>query len=162
MGTRIRGLVRFALASPATRRWEPLIARIALAAVFIPAGLGKFVNHDAYITRFDRWGFPAPGSVAYFVGTIEVVCGIAMLLGVAPRLTGAILAGNMVGALVTAGRIDGGMNLWLPPLMIALAALVAVLGAGRHHLPSPFAPAASPPAAGTAPPGGPPDREMTP
>ena len=91
------------------------MVRLALAAVFIPTGLGKFVNHDAYVERFERWGFgAAAGEVAIVVGVVEVVCGIGLALGVAPRALGLILAGNMVGALATAGRIDGGQDVWLP------------------------------------------------
>jgi putative oxidoreductase len=135
---RVRRLAAFVLASPPSGRWEPLVARLVLAAVFIPTGLGKFVHHDAYVTRFDRWGFPAPGVVATAVGVVEVVFGLAMLLGVVPRLAGAVLAGEMVGALLTAGRIDGGMDLWLPLVMLALALFVAVAGAGRLRIDLPL------------------------
>ena len=39
---------------PERRRLPP---RLVAAAVFIPIGLGKFLNHDAYTERFERWGF---------------------------------------------------------------------------------------------------------
>jgi uncharacterized membrane protein YphA (DoxX/SURF4 family) len=101
-----------------------------------PDGAREFLNHGAYIERFDRWGFPEPGSVAYAVGTIEVVFVLLVLLGIAPRLAGLTLAGNMVGAFATAGLVDGGQNLWLPPIMFALAAAVLVRGGGRWQLPT--------------------------
>jgi uncharacterized membrane protein YphA (DoxX/SURF4 family) len=109
--------------------------RVVLGGVFIPTGLGKYVNHDAYIERFDRWGFPEPGSVAYFVGAIEVVFGLMALFALAPRLAGLTLAGNMVGAFFTAGLVDGGQDLWLPPIMFVLAIGLVILGAGRLQLP---------------------------
>lgn len=130
---RVRALLRFLLDPGPDRGWPPVVARLVLAAVFLPAGIGKFTNHDAYITRFDRWGFPEPGTVAYLVGALEVVCALLMLAGVAPRATGLVLIGNMAGALVTAGRIDGGQNLWLPPALIAVSAVVVWLGAGRFR-----------------------------
>lgn len=116
-------------------RVAPLVARLLAAVVFLPAGIGKFTNHDAYITRFDRWGFPEPGTVAFLVGAVEVVCALLMLAGVLPRLAGLVLMGNMAGALVTAGRVDGGQNIWLPVVMILVCAVVVRLGAGRFRVP---------------------------
>ncbi len=88
--------------------------RVALAVVFSPIGIGKFVNHDTYTERFERWGFGvAPGTIAVLVGIVEVLGGLMLLLGVLPRLAALVLMGNMVGALATAGRVDGGQDLWL-------------------------------------------------
>ncbi|MGE0026705.1 MAG: DoxX family protein [Thermoleophilia bacterium] len=112
--------------------WWSLALRLAAAAVFIPTGLGKFVNHDAYVERFERWGFgAAAGEVAILVGVVEVVCGLMLLLGVAPRAAALVLIGNMAGALATAGRVDGGQDVWLPVVMIAVLAAIAARGAGR-------------------------------
>jgi putative oxidoreductase len=130
----MRGLVA-RLADPGRPLWGTLVLRVALAALFIPVGLGKFVNHDAYVERFERWGFgAAAGEVAILVGIVEVVCGLMLLLGVVPRLAALALAGNMVGALVTAGRIDGGQDIWLPLILIAALSVVVVWGAGRWAL----------------------------
>ena len=127
----MHALVAFLL-DPGPPRWWTLVPRLVAAAVFIPTGLGKFVNHDAYVERFERWGFgAAAGEVAILVGLLEVVCGVLLLLGVAPRAAALALIGNMVGALATAGRIDGGQDVWLPLVMIAVLAVVVVAGAGR-------------------------------
>lgn len=120
------------LLDPGPPRWSTLVLRLVAAAVFIPTGLGKFLNHDAYVERFERWGFgAAAGEVAILVGVVEVVCGLMLLLGVAPRAAALVLIGNMVGALATAGRIDGGQDVWLPLVMIAVLAAIVVGGAGR-------------------------------
>jgi putative oxidoreductase len=127
----VRAIVRH-LIDPGPPRWTTLVLRLALAALFIPVGLGKFVNHDAYTERFERWGFgAAAGEVAILVGLVEVVCGAMLLVGVLPRLAALVLAGNMVGALATAGRIDGGQDVWLPALLIVLLAAVVRWGGGR-------------------------------
>jgi uncharacterized membrane protein YphA (DoxX/SURF4 family) len=68
------------------------------------------------------------------VGLLEVVGGLMLLLGIAPRLVSLALIGNMVGALATAGRIDGGQDIWLPIVLIVLLAIVVVRGAGRWAL----------------------------
>ena len=120
------------LLDPGPPRWSTLVLRLVAAAVFIPTGLGKFLNHDAYVERFERWGFgAAAGEVAILVGVVEVVCGLMLLLGVAPRAAALALIGNVVGALATAGRVDGGQDVWLPLVMIAVLVAIVVGGAGR-------------------------------
>ena len=57
-----------------------------------------------------------------------------LLLGVVPRLAALVLAGDMVGALLTAGRVDGGQDIWLPLILIAALSAVILLGAGRWAL----------------------------
>ena len=109
--------------------------RLVPAAVFIPVGLGKFVNHDAYVERFERWGFGfAPGAVAILVGLLEVLGGLALVLGIAPRAVALMLTGNMVGALATAGRIDGGQDIWLPIVLIVVLAAVVARGGGTPRV----------------------------
>lgn len=130
----MKRLIALLLHPGRTDLWPPLVARLVLAAVFIPAGLGKFIEHDVYIERFDRWGFAAPGTVAYLVGIVEVGGGLLMLTGVAPRLVGIGLIGNMVGAIATAGRVDGGRDIYVPLIMIAVLLIVVRLGAGRFSL----------------------------
>jgi uncharacterized membrane protein YphA (DoxX/SURF4 family) len=130
----VRRLVAL-LTDPGRPLWSTLVLRVALAALYIQVGLGKFVNHDAYVERFERWGFgAAAGEVAILVGCVEVGCGLLLLGGVVPRLAALVLMGNMVGALVTAGRIDGGQDIWLPLVLIALLSVVVALGAGRWSL----------------------------
>lgn len=107
-----------------------IVPRLVLAALILPAGLGKFVNHDAYVERFDRWGFGAPGAFVIVAGIAEVGASLLVLLGIAPRLGAAGVVGVMIGALATAGRIEGGQHIWLPLIIIALAIAVAVTGSG--------------------------------
>jgi uncharacterized membrane protein YphA (DoxX/SURF4 family) len=121
---------------PERRRLPP---RLVAAAVFVPVGLGKFVNHDAYAERFERWGFGvAPGAVAILVGLLEVGAGVLLLLGALVRPAALALIANMVGALATAGRIDGGQDVWLPLVMIAVLACVVALGAGAPRWEPPY------------------------
>lgn len=112
-------------------RWWGLLPRLAIAAIMLPAGLGKFFNYDAYVERFERWGFgAAPGLFALLTGTAEVLAALLVLSGRYSRLGALTIIGVMIGALATAGRVDGGQNLWLPVVVIGLAVLVAALGSG--------------------------------
>ncbi len=130
----MHGIIRWLLAPGDTRGIGPFIARLALAAVFIPIGAGKFVNHDLYIERFERWGIPAPSASSYLAGTTEVACGLLMLVGLLPRPAGLGLLGVMVGAFTTAGLQDGGQDLWLPPVLAVVALYVIATGTGRWGL----------------------------
>src|SRR5262245_58843597 len=123
------------LLDPGPPRWDTLVLRVVLATVYIPIGLGKWVNHDEYVERFERWGFgAASGELAVLVGILEVVGGLMLLLGGGPRRVAVALTGNMIGALATAGRVDGGQDIWLPIVLIVLLAAVIVLGAGKWAL----------------------------
>lgn len=116
------------------------VARIALAVMLLPAGIGKFVNYDEYVDRFTRWDVGAPGTSVVLAGLGEVVAGVTLLLGVVPRIGALSAIGVMLGAMATAGRVDGGEHIWLPLILIGLATVVVVRGAGRWT--APFGPGA--------------------
>jgi putative oxidoreductase len=122
------------LLSPGPEVVWPAVLRIALGAYFVPTGIGKFSNHDAYIRRFERWGLPEPSAFSYAIGTVEVVCGLLLVVGLLVRPAALVLAGNMVGAFVTAGRVDGMPHLVLNPLLFALFLMLATVGGGRWQL----------------------------
>jgi putative oxidoreductase len=107
---------------------------VALGLFFLQTGGGKFVNHDAYVQRFERWGLPEPGVATYATGSVEVVMGLLLLAGVLVRPAALLLLGTMVGAVLTAGRVDGGRDLWLPPLVGLLLAVLIRVGGGRLQL----------------------------
>jgi uncharacterized membrane protein YphA (DoxX/SURF4 family) len=72
---------------------------------------------------------------AYAIGVLEVVAGALLVLGLLTRPAAAVLAGDMLGAIVTAGRVEGGaINLVLAPaLLISMLALLWT-GPGRWAL----------------------------
>jgi putative oxidoreductase len=112
------------------------LLRLALAAMFIQAGAGKFINLDLYTERFERWGFgAAPTAMALLTGATELIGGLLLAAGIAPRAVSAGLIGVMTGALLTAGRVEGGgQNVWLPLILIALPAIIVGAGGGRWAL----------------------------
>ena len=115
--------------------WAVAAARVAAGIVFVSYSVGKFVHHDAEAAAFDRYGIPVPDAATYFVGTLELVGGLLLVAGLGTRLAALALAGNMIGAIVTAGRIDGGpVNLGLAPALLAVMVLLLWTGAGRWSL----------------------------
>jgi putative oxidoreductase len=116
--------------------WLPAVAvRLAAGGIFIGFGLSKFTHHAKEARSFARYGLPDPDVFAYATGTLELTLGIALLLGLVTRLTALGLAGNMVGAIATGGRVDGGfVNLVLAPILLIAMLFLVWAGAGRWSL----------------------------
>jgi putative oxidoreductase len=128
----VRLVARILAPTPAAA-WLPAVAiRLAAGGIFIGFGLSKFTHHAKEARAFDRYGLPDPDVFAYATGTLEVTLGIALLLGLLTRLTALGLAGNMVGAICTGGRVDGGfVNLVLAPILLVAMLFLVRVGAGR-------------------------------
>lgn len=78
------------------------IVRLMVGVVFVSEGLQKFLLPDARGPgRFAEIGFPAPEFFGFGVGTVEVTCGVLVLLGLYARWAAVPLALIMAGALIT-------------------------------------------------------------
>jgi len=70
--------------------------------VFLFEGLQKFLYPAIRgAGRFEKMGFPAPEFVGYFVGGVEAVCGLLILLGLFTRLAAIPTSIIMTVAIVT-------------------------------------------------------------
>lgn len=78
-----------------------LLVRLAVGFVFVTSGLVKFLFDNQGPGRFAKIGLPAAPALASFVGAIEIVCGILLLLGLFVRLAAIPLVVAMVVAIVT-------------------------------------------------------------
>jgi putative oxidoreductase len=76
-----------------------LILRITLGIIFLVHGIVKFQNG---IDNIAGWfsGIGLPGFMAYGVALLEVIGGIALILGIGTRLVSVLFALLMVGAIV--------------------------------------------------------------
>ena len=110
------------------------ILRIAVGFVFIYTGFSKFASHASETRNFRHWGVPAPSSFVYLIGLVEIVAGVVLVLGLAPRLAALVLIVDMLAAMATAGRIDGGLHLIVPPLLIIACLIIIGSGGGRWAL----------------------------
>lgn len=78
-----------------------LILRVALGAVFITHGLDKFrVGLDMVEGAFAGWGVPAAGTAAALTAGLELIGGIALVLGLGTRIAAGLLGLVMIGALI--------------------------------------------------------------
>jgi putative oxidoreductase len=82
---------------------------------------------------FERYGLPWPDGAVYLAGAIELLGGLALLVGFLTRPAALALACNLVVAIATAGRVDGGtFHLGVGPAM--LVAMLFLVWAGPGHL----------------------------
>jgi putative oxidoreductase len=145
-----RDLVRLAFdvrPAPLSADLGLLVARIALAWIFIYYGAGKLFGtfngpgiHSTALYFSNTAHLHPGGFFAVLGGLIELGAGLAMAVGFLTRLAGLALLGDMVMAMITvtwATGIDPANNGPGYQLNLALAALalaVALLGAGRFSL----------------------------
>jgi len=83
--------------------WYALVlVRIMVGAVFLSEGLQKFLFPTVLgPDRFSRIGFGAPELIGYGVGTIEILAGVLLLVGLFTRFAAIPLIGIMLTALIT-------------------------------------------------------------
>ena len=92
-----------------------VLVRGLVGAVFLSEGIQKFLfAADLGVGRFTRIGIPAPEVMGPFVGMVEVVCGILVLIGLLTRPASAVLLVNIsVAILSTKVPILLGRGFWL-------------------------------------------------
>ncbi|MEW5250685.1 DoxX family protein [Microbulbifer sp. 2201CG32-9] len=80
-----------------------IFIRLAVGlAVFFPEGLQKVMFADILgAGRFARIGIPEPEFFGYFVGVVEILCGLMIIFGIATRLATVPLIITMCVALVS-------------------------------------------------------------
>ena len=64
-----------------------ILIRAMVGAVFLSEGIQKFLYPAALgVGRFEKIGIPAPYFSAPFVGVVEIVCGLLLIVGFLTRL----------------------------------------------------------------------------
>ena len=78
-----------------------ILVRLAVGGVFFASGLIKFLYSNQGVGRFVRLGIPAPEDMANFVGTVEVIAGLLLMVGLTTRLAAIPLVIDMLVAIGT-------------------------------------------------------------
>jgi len=79
-----------------------LLVRILVGWVFVSEGLQKFLfPAQLGVGRFEKIGIPSPHVTAPFVGTVEIVCGSLLLIGLFTRLAAIPLLAVILVAIAT-------------------------------------------------------------
>ncbi|MBD0415736.1 DoxX family protein [Oryzicola mucosus] len=111
-----------------------LIGRLLLSSLFILAGFGKLTAIGATAGWFGSLGLPVPTVTTVVVGLVELLGGLAILVGFQTRIAALVLAVFTVAAtLVAHTDFADGMQMLLFQKNISITGgllLVAALGAG--------------------------------
>ncbi len=117
-----------------------LVIRSALAILVLLHGIAKLTGGIDFITGMVA-NFGLPSFFAYFVYIGEVVAPLLVLIGLWTRAAAAIMAINMVVAIILVhmpelGQLNkmGGWALELQGMFLFGAIAVALLGAGRYSV----------------------------
>jgi putative oxidoreductase len=78
-----------------------ILIRILVGWVFVSAGIQKFLFPALGVDRFGKIGIPDPHVMAPVVGTVEIVCGAMVILGLWTRLATIPLLAVIATAIVT-------------------------------------------------------------
>ena len=100
------------------------VVAVVSGAVFVVAGLVKFVAYGWELDAFRRFGLPAPELFVVLAGVIEVVGGALLLARRLVVPTAAVLAATMAVAVIVSGFGAGDV---IPSLTLAPALLAAML-----------------------------------
>ncbi|GAA2666256.1 DoxX family protein [Nonomuraea recticatena] len=113
-----------------------LLARVAVGVTFLVHGWMKFTSMGISGTTafFEQVGIPLPGLAAPAVAVLEVVGGIALIVGAALPVFGVLLALNMVGAIVFVHLANGFLadkgGIEFPMALAAACLALAFTGGG--------------------------------
>lgn len=78
-----------------------LFLRLSIGFMFFSGAVGKLSDLGKFAAMFNGLGIPGAPVVAPAVAVIELVGGVALMIGLATRAVSLVLALDMVGALVT-------------------------------------------------------------
>jgi putative oxidoreductase len=106
-----------------------LLIRVAMGLLFLTHGWMKVSSMPGVVMMMMHFGFP--GWVAYFIAWLEVVGGLALILGIATRLFAAIFGIEMLVATFLVG-FGGGLGLDFVLAVVAFG--IAFTGSGRYSV----------------------------
>ncbi|HXY64718.1 MAG TPA: DoxX family protein [Mycobacterium sp.] len=127
--------------------WLPnLVLRLTVGFMFFSGAVGKLGDLRKFTAMFVSLGVPAAQVLAPVTAVVELVSGAALMLGLGTRLVSLLLAGDMVGALITdigpnlaqkyPALWDFLSNLFYAPewLLVGLLLWLLCVGAGKASL----------------------------
>lgn len=126
--------------TPLVRDIGILIARLVLGVIFLAHGLQKFNSwgYEGTKAGFEGMGVPAPAISAFVDTWIEILGGLALILGVLVPVFGVLLFLLMLGAFfivhVENGIYVGDGGFELVAALGAGALLLAAVGAGAFSV----------------------------
>jgi len=117
--------------------YAPVPLRLAMGVILSVAGYMKLVGIAGTIAYFTKLGFPVPVITAWFITLLELIGGIALIVGLFVRYFGLLYTIEFIVAafwvkLPTQGYAASRLDL----MILAGAAALYFLGAGRWSIDS--------------------------
>jgi putative oxidoreductase len=107
-----------------------LALRLVVGVFLVGVGIGKFTDRASEIADFRHYGVPLPEVAVSLAGVVEIVGGLCVIVGFLVRPAAAIVALNLLVALLTAGVTDGGtFHLVVGPAVMVAMVVLVVTGA---------------------------------
>jgi putative oxidoreductase len=79
-----------------------ILIRLAVGGIFFSEGIQKFLYPgENGVGRFTKIGIPSPEVMAPFVGVVEILCGVLILVGLLTRLAAVPLIIDMLVAILS-------------------------------------------------------------
>ena len=117
--------------------WGMVPLRVVIGLVFLMHGSQKLLSLASTAAFFDSIGIPIAQVAAALVTALEILGGVALILGWFTRLVAALLAIDMAVAILTA-RMDGGFfapsGFEFELTLLGGCLTLAVMGAGGFSL----------------------------
>lgn len=120
-----------------------LIARLLMAAVFLLFGVRSILGFAGSVGYFTNLGFPAPEAMVVLAIIIQLVAGLALIIGWQMRWAAWLLVAYVVIATIMAHRyweydaaqyVPQMINFFKNLAMIGGLVLIATFGPGRYSL----------------------------
>lgn len=107
-----------------------LLVRIGLGLLFFTHGLSKVENLQFTSTMFVHFGYYA--WVGYFIAFLELIGGLALILGVATRIFGFLFGIEMLVAAIFIVGFGRGINTEFVLALIAFG--IGLAGSGKYSI----------------------------
>lgn len=118
-------------------RWAPVPLRLMMGIILAVAGYAKLAGMAGTIGYFTKLGFPVPTITAWFIGLLEFLGGMALILGLFVRYLGVLYTIEFIVATIWAkflvvGYAQGRLDM----MLLAGGAALFCLGAGALSIDS--------------------------
>ncbi len=113
-----------------------LILRLGMGSIFIYAGWGKFFGPKGVAgvqAMLDNFGIPFSGFFSYLVPAVELLGGIAMILGIFTSIAGVLLAAVMFVAFAVAKKFSYPAG-FVDVALFSMALSFVFMGPGKYSL----------------------------
>ena len=105
------------------------VVRLVTGVFLVGVGIGKFTDRASEIADFRHYGVPLPDVAVSLAGVVEIAGGVCVIVGFLVRPAAAVVALNLLVALLTAGITDGGtFHLVVGPLVMVAMIVLVVTG----------------------------------